>query len=133
MLNGFKKFIMQGNVIDLAVAVVVAGAFGKIIDAFTKGLIEPLIKVVMGGGVSGGQILISGVEGGKDADAPIYLDLSSVINSVITFLITAAVVYFIFVAPMVAFKERRAAKGEPEEPTDNEKIISLLEKIAEKH
>lgn len=124
MLNGFKKFIMQGNVIDLAVAVVVAGAFGKIIDAFTKGLIEPLIKEVMGGGVTGGLVELS--EGNS-------LDFGAVINSVITFLITAAVVYFIFVAPMVAMQERRAAKGEVEDPTDNEKIISLLEKIAEKN
>lgn len=124
MIAGFKKFILQGNAIDLAVGVVIGAAFGAIVSSFTENLIQPLITEVMGGGLDGGKVELSTGN---------YLNFGAVLNAVITFLITAAVVYFVFVLPMNSLKERRA-KGVEEEadPTNEEKMVALLERIAEK-
>lgn len=124
MIAGFKKFVLQGNAIDLAVGVVIGAAFGAIVKAFTESLIQPLITEVMGGGVQGGKIELS--EGN-------FMDFGAVINATITFLLTAAVVYFVFVLPMNTLKERRASQlGEEPELTNEEKVIQLLEQIADK-
>ncbi len=124
MIAGFKKFVLQGNAIDLAVGVVIGAAFGAIVTSFTQSLIQPLITEVMGGGVKGGKLELS------DGN---FLDFGAVINATITFLITAAVVYFVFVLPMNTLKERRARQlGEVAELTNEEKMIQLLEQIANK-
>lgn len=123
MLSGFKKFIVQGNVIDLAVGVVIGAAFGALVKAFTDAFIKPLIALVSGGGVSGGTFTISGQ----------VFDYASFINAVITFALTAAVVYFAIVVPMNALKDRRkAGQGEPTEVSNEERMVELLERIASK-
>ena len=125
MIAGFKKFIAQGNAIDLAVGVVIGAAFGAIVSSFTENLIKPIITEVLGGGIDGGRVELSTNN---------YLDFGAVINAGITFIITAAVVYFVFVMPMNAFEAKRKAGQEPEaaEPTNEEKIVLLLERIASK-
>jgi large conductance mechanosensitive channel len=124
MLKEFREFAMKGNVIDLAVGVVIGAAFGAIVTSFTQNLIQPLIVEVMGGGIDGGKVELS------DGN---FLDFGAVINAAITFVITAAVVYFVFVAPMNALKERRARQlGETEELSNEEKMVRLLEQIAAK-
>ena len=90
MLKGFKDFLMRGNVVDLAVAVVIGTAFAALITQFTKSFIEPLIKLVGGGGVSGGAFKVNDVS----------FDWAAFVNAVILFLIVAAVVYFFVVVPM---------------------------------
>ncbi|MEI6622780.1 MAG: large conductance mechanosensitive channel protein MscL [Actinomycetes bacterium] len=96
MLKGFKDFIMRGNVIDLAVAVVVGAAFTALIAAFTEALIKPAINLILGGGIHGGEITINGQ----------VFNFGLLVNAVIAFVITAAVVYFIFVLPMNKFRDR---------------------------
>jgi large conductance mechanosensitive channel len=111
MIKGFRDFIMRGNVLDLAVAVVIGAAFTAVVGAFTSGLIQPLINLALGGGVDGGKV---------EVDGQIF-DVGLVINALITFLITAAVVYFVFVMPLNKYKElqaRRADRPEPEEESD---------------
>ena len=111
MIKGFREFIMRGNVIDLAVAVVIGAAFTGLVNAFTTGLIQPIVNLALGGGVNGGKLEINGQ----------IFDLGTVINAAITFLITAAVLYFVFVLPMNKSKEfqaRRTDKPEPEEESD---------------
>ncbi|AKK02679.1 large conductance mechanosensitive channel protein MscL [Corynebacterium epidermidicanis] len=125
MLKGFKDFIMRGNVIDLAVAVVIGGAFTAIVTAFTNHLINPLIAVLGGSEVKGlGFQLISG----NDAT---FMDFGAVITAAINFLLVAAVVYFVLVAPMNKFKERQAArKGVVEDEEEKASIeAELLEEI----
>ena len=102
MIKGFKDFIMRGNVIDLAVAVVIGAAFTALIGSITNNVIQPVINAVGGGdGPSGLSFQIT--------DNPATtIDLGAVIGATITFLITAAVVYFIFVGPMNHLRERRA-------------------------
>ena len=96
MLKGFRDFIMRGNVIDLAIAVVVGAAFSGIVTQLTKSFIEPLIKL-MGGGVHGGTFIVNGVA----------FDWGAFINAVINFLIVAAVLYFFVVTPMNKIMARR--------------------------
>ncbi|WP_353648641.1 large conductance mechanosensitive channel protein MscL [Nakamurella sp. A5-74] len=110
MIKGFKEFIMRGNVVDLAIAVVIGAAFGKVVDTFVSGIVTPLISAAGKPGAAGlGFDLKSGdtPPGGVD---PTFINLSTIINAIIVFLLTALVVYAIFVAPMNKFNARREAK-----------------------
>ncbi|HYN75948.1 MAG TPA: MscL family protein, partial [Candidatus Limnocylindria bacterium] len=90
-----------------------------VVAAFTKGLIDPLIKELLGGGADGGKIKLS--EGN-------YLDVGLVVNALITFVATAAVVYFVFVLPMNKYKERQEARaGGPEAAEESE--LDVLKQI----
>jgi large conductance mechanosensitive channel len=122
MLTGFKKFILRGTVVDLAVGIVIGAAFGALVAQFTASFIEPLIKLITGGGIDGGTFTIDDV----------VFDYSAFFSAIITFVLTAAAVYFVVVVPMNALNARRKASGEPEEPTTDEQIIALLEQIAAK-
>lgn len=123
MVEGFKKFIMGGNVVDLAVGVVIGAAFAAVVTQFTASFIAPLIALIAGGGVDGGTFTI---------DDQVF-DYGAFLNAIITFLLTAVAVYFVIVVPINALRERRA-KGEEDdvEPTNEEKIVALLEQIAQK-
>lgn len=105
MLKGFKDFIMRGNVIDLAVAVVIGAAFTAIVTAFSENLINPIIASVGGADASGLGFYI------RPGNAATFVDFGAVITAALNFLITAAIVYFIFVAPMNKFKEMQAARA----------------------
>ena len=121
MIKGFKEFIMRGNVIDLAVGVVIGAAFGALVTQLTKSFIEPVIKLIGGGGELGGTFTVDGV----------VFDYGAFINAAITFLLTAAAVYFLVVLPYNTLRERRSAGQETEvEPTNEEKMVALLEQIA---
>ena len=102
MFKGFKNFILRGNVIDLAVAVVIGTAFTAIVTTFTTGIIKPLINAI------GGQDAASGF-GFRvlSNNASTFIDLGSVINAAINFLVIAAVVYFILVLPIERMQARR--------------------------
>ena len=115
MLKGFREFITRGNVIDLAVAVVIGGAFTALVTVFTRSLIQPLINLALGGGVDGGKVVINGQ----------VFHFGAIVNGAITFLITAAVVYFVFVLPMNKYKER-FGKTEKEEVAEE---VALLREI----
>lgn len=130
MLQGFKDFIMRGNVIDLAVAVVIGGAFTAIVTAFSDNLINPLIASIGGAEVNGlGFNIISG----NDAT---FLDFGAVITAAINFLLIAAVVYFIIVAPMNKLKEiqeaRRGINQDDEDvaPTDVELLTEIRDLLS---
>ncbi|MET8760198.1 large-conductance mechanosensitive channel protein MscL [Lentzea sp. NPDC004782] len=125
MLKGFKDFLMRGNVIDLAVAVVIGAAFGAIVTAFTANIINPLVALFGGNNVNGLSVQL-----GK-SDKTI-MDFGALITACINFLIVAAVVYFVFVLPMNKIKERRK-KGEepgPSEPTDVELLKEIRDLLA---
>jgi len=121
VLKGFKDFILRGNVVDLAVAVVVGAAFTTIVTSFTAGIIEPLINAVTPPASPGFGVQL--VEG----KANTYIDLAGVITALLNFLIVAAVVYFVIVLPLNTLKARRKRGEEsgPAEPTD----VALLAEI----
>jgi large conductance mechanosensitive channel len=117
VLKGFKDFILRGNVVDLAVGIVIGAAFTGLVTQFTKSFLEPLIKLVGGGGVKGGTNAINGVT----------FDWGAFINAVITFALVAAVLYFLVVLPMNTLAERRKRGLEPEPAAPPEDIVLLTE------
>jgi large conductance mechanosensitive channel len=119
MLKGFKEFLLRGNVVELAIAVVIGSAFAALVKAFTESFIEPTIKWALGGGVDGGTV-------GLDKDN--RLAFGTFTNAIITFVITAAVVYFFFVVPFERLKKVRK-KNEVSAPAVTPPDIVLLEEI----
>ena len=123
MLRGFKEFIMQGNIVDLAVAVVIGTAFVALVAAFTEAFINPLLAASGGGSVGEGLGFQLGEEGNPDT----FVDVGLFITAIIAFLITAAVVYFAIVVPMRKIQERRARGLEPEPEAVPEDVLVLQE------
>jgi large conductance mechanosensitive channel len=117
MLKGFKDFLLRGNVIDLAVAVVIGAAFTALVAAFTTSFLEPLIGLIGGGGVDGGTLVVDEQR----------FTWGAFINAVITFVLTAAVVYFVVVVPVKKLIERRARGEEagPAAPTQVELLTEI--------
>ncbi|MEO9138867.1 MAG: large conductance mechanosensitive channel protein MscL [Jatrophihabitans sp.] len=127
MLKGFKEFILRGNLIELAVAFVIGAAFAKVVQDFVGAVVTPLISALPGSKASGFGFSIRG----GALEKATFINLSVVINSLIVFVATAAVVYFALVVPMNRIQEKRAlrvAKGEPD-PNPKPEDIALLEQI----
>ena len=121
MLKGFKDFIMRGNVLDLAVAVVMGTAFTAVVTAVVTSLINPLIASVGGSNVSGlAWQIVSGNEKS-------VMDFGAVLTALINFAIIAAVVYFALVLPVKKIQERRKRGEEPgpAEPTQVELLAEI--------
>jgi large conductance mechanosensitive channel len=123
VLKGFKDFILRGNVVDLAVAVVIGAAFATIVTAFTAKIIQPLINAITPPSSPGLGVTIVA---GKDST---YVDFAALITAAINFLLVAAIVYFVIVLPLntMKMKERRR-RGEEEavaEPTEVELLTEI--------
>jgi large conductance mechanosensitive channel len=118
MIKGFKEFLLRGNVVDLAVAVVIGTAFGAVVTAFSKGFIGGLI------GIIGGSPNFDNA-GFHVNDSKIVI--GSTITALINFVIVAAVVYFFVVVPMNLLLERRRRGEEPEPAAPPEDIVLLQE------
>ncbi|QDZ14704.1 large conductance mechanosensitive channel protein MscL [Humibacter ginsenosidimutans] len=134
MIKGFKEFIMRGNVIDLAVAVVIGAAFTAVVNAIVASLINPLISAVFKADSldKALKVPIPTVGGGTT-----YLAFGAIIGAVIQFLAVALVVYFVFVLPMNHFRERAEAKravtaGDEAEalPADVELLTQIRDLLA---
>lgn len=124
MLEDFKKFLFRGNVVDLAVAVVIGAAFTAIVTAISTGLITPLVGMVIGKDFSNMTFELNGST----------FSYGLVINAIIQFVGIAAVVFFLVVKPMQALAERRAA-GQEEElaaPTTDELLAEIRDLLAAK-
>ncbi|MGN6606933.1 MAG: large conductance mechanosensitive channel protein MscL [Jatrophihabitans sp.] len=122
MIQGFKAFIMRGNVVDLAVAVVIGAAFKAVVDALVADIITPIIAAI------GGKPDFSSLNFTINKSTFKYGDL---INQIISFLIVAAAIYFLIVAPLNMLAERRQrrlAAGEPD-PEPKAEDVQLLEQI----
>ena len=110
MLQGFKDFIMRGNIVDLAVAVVIGTAFAKVVDVVVSSLISPLLARAGGGDIGGGL----GIQLGEAGNMATFINLGAIINALIVFLLTALVVYFVIVVPMNKFNEKMGFVQEDE-------------------
>ena len=117
-MRGFKAFLLRGNVVDLAIAVVIGVAFGVVITAFVKDLVTPLIAAI----------------GGKPDFSNLYFTIHNskflygdFINAVLAFVIIAAVIYFLVVLPYTALIER-SRKEPPADPT-TKKCTECLSEI----
>lgn len=96
-MNGFKRFLLRGNVIDLAVAVVIGAAFGAVVASFVKSILTPLIAAI------GGQPNFNSLSFTINKSIFLYGEF---LNAVISFAIIAAVVYFLVVLPMNTIMDR---------------------------
>lgn len=121
MLKGFKDFIMRGNVLDLAVAVVMGTAFTAVVTAVVTNIINPLIASMGGANVSGLAWQI--VSGNQKA----VMDFGAVLTAAINFLVIALVVYFALVLPVKKIQDRRKRGEEPgpAEPTQTELLTEI--------
>ena len=108
MLSGFKQFILRGNVVDLAVGVVIGAAFGSVVTAFTKDLLTPLIAAIVG---KPDFSAISFTIGGTP------FPVGDFINAVVAFLLVAGAVYFFVVTPINALIARMRKAPVPADPT----------------
>jgi large conductance mechanosensitive channel len=108
MLKGFRQFLMRGNVIDLAVAVVIGGAFGAVVAALVKDLLTPLIAAIVG--KPDFSAIAFEVNGSK-------FPIGDFINAVVSFVLIAAAVYFFVVVPVNAVMARLRRGETPPDPT----------------
>ena len=117
MFKGFKDFLLRGNVIDLAVAVVIGAAFGAVVTSFVDSFLTPLVGLVGGGGKFGGEFEINEQR----------FAWGAFLSSLIGFALTAAVVYFVVVLPMKRLIERRRRGEEagPVQPTQVELLAEI--------
>ncbi|MGH9503013.1 MAG: large conductance mechanosensitive channel protein MscL [Terriglobales bacterium] len=108
MLSGFKQFILRGNVVDLAVGVVIGAAFGSVVTAFTKDLLTPLIAAIVGKpDFSSISFTINGTP----------FPVGDFINALVSFLLVASAVYFFVVTPINALIARMRKAPVPADPT----------------
>jgi large conductance mechanosensitive channel len=132
VIKGFKEFILRGNVIDLAVAVVIGAAFTLIVNSIVAGIINPLIALIFQADSLDGVVwTVTGLSGNE-----VVFAIGAIIGAIINFLAVAVVVYFVFVYPMNRAKERVAAKaGISEEeasslPTEQELLLQIRDLLA---
>ena len=120
MLKGFKEFIMRGNVIDLAVAVVIATAFTTVVTALVDSLITPLIAAIFGE-PNLDAVLNFTINGAE-------FSIGAILTALVNFVLVALAVYVVLVMPMNKLRQSRAAGGqdEPEEPSQD---VVLLQEI----
>ncbi|GAB05440.1 large conductance mechanosensitive channel protein MscL [Gordonia amarae] len=140
MLKGFKEFILRGNVVELATAVIIGGAFTAIVTAFTSSIIEPLFAAIPTGDCDGAAApaaeAAEGTVAGPIQSCPLgfkiisdneatFMDFGALLTAIINFLIIAAVVYFLIIMPYTKLSQLR--KKPEEEETQDE--VSLLTEI----
>ena len=133
MLKGFKDFILRGNVIELSVAVVMAAAFGAVIDSFTKGVVDPLLAAIGGPDSIG---LGFNLRPDNPNNPATFVDLGGIITAAITFLITAAVIYFILIVPMnkateLAARRKGLDHDEAVDVSDTELLMEIRDLLKE--
>ncbi len=114
MFKGFKEFLLRGNIVDLAVAVVIGTAFTALVTSFTDSILQPLIDRIGAGGESDYGILRIPI-GGEQT-----IDLNVLLSATINFVLVAAVIYFVVVVPFSKFRKQ-------EEETVEAEVVLLTE------
>ncbi|MFF4353266.1 large conductance mechanosensitive channel protein MscL [Streptomyces sp. NPDC001530] len=130
--EGFKAFLMRGNVVDLAVAVVIGAAFTNIVNSVVKGVINPLVGAIGTQNLdSYSSCLKSPCAGSGDNATGIRIMWGSVLGATLSFVITAAVVYFLMVLPMAKYLARMEARRKAKEGAQEVIEVSELEVLKE--
>lgn len=121
MFKGFKEFLLRGNVVDLAVAVVIGAAFNAVVQKVVDALINPIIGMVFKADSLDGALVVALPGGGS-------LAFGALIGANLNFLIVAAVVYFVFVMPMNRLRDATTKSADPDEPaaeTEQELLVEI--------
>nr|WP_202539578.1 large conductance mechanosensitive channel protein MscL [Streptomyces sp. SID8379] len=133
-MEGFKAFLLRGNVIDLAVAVVIGAAFTNVVNSVVKGVINPLVGAFGTKDLDHYQSCLKGpcaVNAAGEATSGIPIMWGSVLSAVLSFVITAAVVYFLMVLPMAKYLAKAAARKAEKEGAQETIEVSELEVLKE--
>ncbi len=129
MLKEFKEFALKGNLVDMAIAFVMGGAFGKVVTAFIDGMVMPAIGMLTGG-VDFNDMKIVLKEAGKDAAgkdvAEVAVKYGSFITITIEFLIVAFVMFMVIKAMNAAKKKEAEAPAAPPAPTATETLLAEI-------
>jgi large conductance mechanosensitive channel len=131
VLAEFKKFLMRGNVVDLAVAVVIGAAFGAVVAAFVTGVITPIIGLV--GGHNFDNLVLTLKHAHDPTKDDVQLKYGLVISQVINFVLVAAAIFFLVIKPLNVLAERRRRGQESEEdapPTETELLVQIRDLLA---
>jgi len=127
MLSEFKAFISRGNVVDLATAVVIGAAFGKIVTALVDGIVMPIVSLITGGtSVADWKYVVTPAQvdaAGKEIAAEVAFKYGAVLQTLIDFVLIAFVIFLV----LKAYNRLRAPEAAPEAPTPEE--ILLLREI----
>lgn len=148
MIDEFKKFILKGNVIDLSTGVIIGAAFGNIVTAFTKGIIEPILGMFGGGPnpdlkLALGEKTIevvkknaAGIEEKVNQIVPfIQIDLGVVVGAAVGFIITAAVIFFVIVKPankLMTMMKKAEAAAPPAAPAADILLLTEIRDLLKK-
>ena len=121
-MKGFREFIMRGNVIELAVAVIIGSAFTAIINALVDGIFNPIIAAIFHADEISGAVWQIG---------PVSLGVGAVLAAVINFVLIALVVYFLIITPMNKLNEQLYVRKHGHKPQPEEAAPSEAELLAE--
>jgi large conductance mechanosensitive channel len=152
MLKEFKAFILKGNVIDLSTGVIIGAAFTGIVTSFTKGIVEPILALFGGGpspkltipiddrmievlGADGKPVMENGQPVMETVKKLIELDLGGIIGAVISFLITAAVVFFVIIKPMnklISLTKKKEDEAPPAAPAPDIVLLTEIRDLLKK-
>jgi large conductance mechanosensitive channel len=129
MLKGFREFILRGNVIDLAVAVVIGAAFTGIVNGLVTGIFNPVIALIFNANdLAGAGVILRDAEGTEN---DVVLSWGLVLSALIQFLLVATVVYFALIVPMNYLKRVSFAKKKTGEDNPADQPPSELELLTE--
>lgn len=126
MLKGLKDFILRGNIVELAIAVVIGAAFAAVIKAFTDNIISPILAAIGGDTTAGFGFYLN-------SDNPAtFVNIGALLSGIIAFVITASVIYFIFVVPMnhLAERRKRGTAPAPVVPSETDLLIEIRDLLA---
>ncbi|MEV7214009.1 large conductance mechanosensitive channel protein MscL [Kitasatospora cineracea] len=129
-MKGFKEFLLRGNVVDLAVAVVIGAAFTGVVNAFVKGVINPLVGLFGTKDLAAYSSCLKGpceVDASGNVTSGIFILWGSVLSAALSFLITAAVVYFLLILPMNHFMRKRKSPEEEALEAEEKEVVLLTE------
>ncbi|MCC3765762.1 large conductance mechanosensitive channel protein MscL [Glycomyces sp. TRM65418] len=121
MIKGFKEFVMRGNVVELAVAVVMGAAMTALVGSFGDAFLNPLITLVTGGAEVGGSFTVNGVE----------FPYGVFLNGVLVFFLTSVAVYFVIVLPMNKLRERFTPPAQVAAEAAEEHAVAEIEVLQE--
>lgn len=135
MLKEFKEFAVKGNVIDLAVAVIIGGAFGKIVSSFVKDIVMPPIGVMLGG-VKFSDLALVLKEGSMSAAgeeiAPVLMNYGLFVQNVVDFIIVAFVIFIAIKGVNSMKKKEEAAPAAPPAPPKSEVLLEEIRDLLKK-
>ncbi|MFF1907030.1 large conductance mechanosensitive channel protein MscL [Kitasatospora sp. NPDC058218] len=129
-MKGFKQFLLRGNVVELAVAFVIGAAFTAVINAFVKGVINPIVGAFGAKDLTSYSSCLKGpceVSATGEVTTGILILWGSVLSALLQFVITAAVVYFCLILPMTKFSARRKSLAEVQAEAEAKEVLLLTE------